>query len=111
MARIVTVYTHKPQRHDVENQDLLPIDMSYIRWHKISEALARLGHQVDIATPDILKRWTKNLNDYKKGVPRRIPLSDIEWEDYDVVKTLFNIGIETLELYGGTGHPFIISKL
>ena len=28
-----------------------------------------------------------------------------------MVKTLFNIGFDTLETYGGKDHPFIISKL
>ncbi len=44
MARIVTIYdTNHKYGFDL-------VDMSYIRWVKISEALARLGHQVDIAT-------------------------------------------------------------
>src|SRR5438552_1265621 len=42
---------------------------------------------------------------------RRVPLSKVRWNDYDVVKTLFHIGFNTLESYGGDEHPFIISKL
>jgi glycosyltransferase involved in cell wall biosynthesis len=40
-----------------------------------------------------------------------VPLARVRWSDYDVVKTLFHIGFETLERFGGTGHPFIVSKL
>jgi len=43
MAKIVTVYNARHRRFE-------PADMSYIRWLKVSEALARCGHQVDIAT-------------------------------------------------------------
>lgn len=107
MAKIVTVYTNW-------KKDFVPTDMSYIRWLKISQALAQRGHQVDIATNEKaysplwkLKRssisMSKNL--------RRIPLAGIRWGDYDVVKTLFDWGFETLEEYGGANHPFIISKL
>src|SRR5262245_17668525 len=87
-----------------------PVDMSYIRWLKISEALARLGHQVDIATNEpcwFVRRaplvMTPNL--------RRVPLARVRWDQYDVVKTLFGKGFETLEYYGGDRHPFIIAKL
>lgn len=107
MSRIVTVYNNwkKP---------FVPIEMGYIRWLKISEALARLGHQVDMATNETA--WdeapardtpaihlTPNL--------RRIPLAHARWHEYDVVKTLFHAGFDTLETYGGTAHPFVISKL
>ena len=43
MARIVTVY-------EDSRRAFVPTDMSYVRWHKISAALAALGHEVDIAT-------------------------------------------------------------
>jgi hypothetical protein len=42
---------------------------------------------------------------------RRIDLARVRWEEYDVVKTLFHLGFETLERFGGAQHPFIISKL
>lgn len=103
MAKIVTLYNPWRRRFD-------PTDMSYIRWLKISEALARRGHQVDIATNELwwLARrapvpMTKNLN--------RVALARVRWNDYDVVKSLFHIGFDTLEAYGGNKHPFIISKL
>jgi hypothetical protein len=102
MARIVTVYRNEPI-------EFCPVDMSLIRWLKISEALARLGHQVDIAT-----------NENRIGISfpvsmgqnlRRVHLSDVRWHQYDVVKTLFHGGFLTLEKWKGTDHPFIISKL
>lgn len=103
MARIVTVYRMWHRR-------FRPVDMSYIRWLKISEELARLGHTVDIATNE--PRW------FVRRAPvmmapnlRRVPLKGLRWSDYDVVKTLFDKGFETLEHYGGDSHPFIISKL
>lgn len=87
--------------------------MSYIRWLKISEALARRGHQVDIATGEFGEmNWRRKKSPILMGENlRRVPLSGIRWSDYDVVKTLFHAGFETLEKYGGERHPFIISKL
>jgi len=103
MATIVTVYSSQWKR-------FRPTDMAYIRWLKISEALARLGHRVDMATNE------PRLFVGGRGVAmaenlRRIPLRWVRWAAYDVVKTLFHIGFETLERYGGSDHPFIIAKL
>jgi hypothetical protein len=106
MARVIIVYNkwRKPFKLT---------DMAYIRWFKIGEALSRLGHQVDLPTNELrwLKWWTR-----RNPVPmnpnlRRIPLSSVKWNEYDVVKTMFSVGFETLEAYGGADHPFIISKL
>ncbi|GBE01280.1 hypothetical protein BMS3Bbin06_01259 [bacterium BMS3Bbin06] len=106
MARIVTVYSRK-------HQNFAPSDMSYIRWLKISEALARLGHHVDIATNEFggLRWWRKRFPIPVGENLRRVPLSEVRWHRYDVVKTLFHHGFDTLEKYGGSDHPFIISKL
>lgn len=107
MARIVTVYTDR-------REEFAAVDMSYIRWLKVSQALARKGHQVDIATGESRwrPRWWKRPAPLAMGTNlRRVPLAGLRWSDYDVVKTLFHIGFETLEQHGGTGHPFIISKL
>jgi glycosyltransferase involved in cell wall biosynthesis len=110
MAKIVIVYEKQLRKHDKRYEVLTPIDMSYIRWFKISEALARRGHQVDIATNEF--KWWKNKLPIIMGQNlRRIPLSKIKWSNYDVVKTLFHAGLDTLEAYGGIKHPFIISKL
>jgi len=98
MAKIVTVYTAS---------DYELIDMSYIRWHKISEALARLGHHVDIANK---KSTIKSPVIIAENL-RMVPLSKINWSAYDVVKTTYVEGFKTLETYGGLDHPFIISRL
>lgn len=98
MAKIVTVYTAR---------DYELIDMSYIRWHKISEALARLGHHVDIAN----KKSTIKSSVIIAENLRMVPLSKINWSTYDVVKTSYVEGFRTLETYGGLEHPFIISRL
>ena len=107
MARIVTIYNDWPR-------PFVPVDMSYIRWIKISEALARNGHDVDIATaePEWRRGWWRRRAsvEMSRGL-RRIPLAAVRWSDYDVVKTLFHIGFETLERFGGAEHPFVISKL
>src|SRR5690606_15670005 len=42
---------------------------------------------------------------------RRVPLARVRWRDYDVVKTPFHRGFETLERHGGAGHPRIVAKL
>jgi glycosyltransferase involved in cell wall biosynthesis len=106
MARIVTVYNR-------QRKEFPPTDMSHIRWLKISEALAELGHEVDIATSEWTwgTWWRKRTPIRLKRNLRKVPLSRVRWNDYDVVKTLFHRGIETLEIYGGIKHPFIISKL
>jgi glycosyltransferase involved in cell wall biosynthesis len=84
--------------------------MSYIRWFKISEALARRGHEVDIATNEFSHWWSRSPIQMGAGL-RRVPLSKVRWHDYDVVKTLFHRGFNLLQAYGGDQHPFIISKL
>lgn len=104
MAKIVTVY--RDSRGIFE-----PVEMGGIRWLKISEALALRGHSVDMAMsetfPPALEQEIAS-----RGLPlRSIPLRDVRWTEYDVVKTLFHLGFQTLEKYGGAGHPFIISKL
>ena len=105
MAKIITVYEKR-------KWPFAPVEMSYIRWLKISEALARLGHQVDIATNEPAG-WGRSIRHPVSMASnlRRVPLSDVAWRDYDVVKTLFHRGFETLETYKALDHPFIISKL
>lgn len=103
MARIVTVFS--PSRRPIKL-----IEMSFIRWVKISEALARLGHEVHFAT-DAISWWpSRDGLNLKDGV-RIVPLKNIRWADYDVVKTLFHDGFTTLAERGGATHPFIIAKL
>src|SRR5262249_43072203 len=87
-----------------------PTDMSYLRWLKIAEAIARRGHQVDIATNE--PGWWLWRSPIKMSENlRRIPLSKVRWNDYDAVETVFQVGFNTLETYGGDHHPFIISTV
>jgi glycosyltransferase involved in cell wall biosynthesis len=107
MATIVTVYSD-------HMEEFRPVDMAYIRWLKISEALARRGHRVDIATNERKLRggfFRKASAIQMAPNLRRISLRNVLWEDYDVVKTLFHFGFRTLRKFGGSSHPFIISKL
>jgi hypothetical protein len=106
MARIVTVYYPGLTRFALK-------DMSFIRWLKISDALARRGHQVDIAVdePFRLSWWLKGRPKRSEYGLRRIRLTGLDFSRYDVVKTLFHIGFEVLERAGADSHPFIISKL
>lgn len=96
MAKIVTVYRANGFTLD---------DMSGIRWLKISEALARAGHRVDMAIHGRAAPLPVHPN------LRRVELSQVKWNDYEVVKTLFHHGFDVLEKRGGAKHPFIISKL
>jgi glycosyltransferase involved in cell wall biosynthesis len=106
MARILTLYEQARRR-------FVPTDMSYIRWSRMSAALADLGHQVDIGCRE---PGSFGLGERHRPVVmgprlRRIPLEAVDCGAYDVVKTLFHKGFRTLEQLGGTGHPFVIAKL
>ena len=103
MARIVTVYNGKPS-------PFRPVDMSYIRWLKMSEALARRGHEVDIATNES-GFWRRRFPLRVGERLRRVPLDRVRWERYDAVKTLFHLGFQALAARGGADHPLILSKL
>ncbi len=103
MARIVTVYT-------ASRRTWRFVDMSFIRWLKISEALARRGHEVDIATNE-WRWWVRRAPVTLSPSLRVVPLTAVRWDEYDAVKTLFHRGFETLRQFGGASHPFIIAKL
>jgi hypothetical protein len=103
VARIILVYNTERRAAEL-------LDMSYIRWFKIGEALARLGHQVDLATAEFKWRLRRPVITMGPRL-RRVPLSSVRWDEYDVVKTLFHQGFDTLVRYGGHRHRFIISKL
>lgn len=103
VARIVTLFS-------TDRRAPRMVDMSFIRWFKISEALGRLGHRVDIATGE-LKWWIRRSPVSHAHNVRRVPLDRTDWSNYDVIKTLFHRGFETLAERGGADHPFIISKL
>jgi glycosyltransferase involved in cell wall biosynthesis len=85
--------------------------MGAIRWLKISEALARLGHTVDMAMTETFPPELEQSIENRGLQLHRVALRDVRWEEYDVVKTLFDLGFQTLEKYRGATHPFIISKL
>ncbi len=103
MATIVTVYAGARDPWELR-------DMGHIRWLKISAALARLGHAVDIATNE--PRWARDRTPVTMAPRlRRVPLEGLDWRSYRVVKTLFHHGFETLQRYGGARHPFLIAKL
>lgn len=97
--RIATLY----RKEFFEN--FFPADMSLIRWLKISEALAETGFKVDM-----IVNAESGLN---KQIPNLsyIPYSRFDWRRYDIIKTLFHEGFESLQSEGGDDHPFIISKL
>jgi len=103
MARIVTVYNTERRAAELR-------DMSYIRWFRMSEALARLGHDVDMATAEHKFRLRQPVIDMAPRL-RRVPISRVRWNDYEVIKTLFHQGFDTLHRFGGSRHPFIIAKL
>jgi glycosyltransferase involved in cell wall biosynthesis len=98
-ARIVSVY-----RHDLAG-DGSPVAMDGLRFLRMAEALARRGHQVDLAMP--------GRREPVERAPRlrEVPLADVRWADYDAVKTVFHNGFNTVLTAGGGDHPFIISKL
>ncbi len=79
--------------------------MSGVRWLRMSESLAGLGYQVDLVTDE-----TDNL-DIRSPLIRCTPYSEVNWRDYDVIKTEFHLGFETLLNSNGADHPFIVAKL
>jgi len=79
--------------------------MATIRWLKISEALTELGFHVDMIAN------TGNGIVQKSANLRLVPYGMTRWDEYDVIKTLFDNGFANLMRYGGGDHPFIISKL
>src|SRR5262245_46627890 len=97
--RIATIY-----RRDFF-RSFIPCDMATTRWLKISENLAARGFKVDmiVNTNAGLVQKTSNL--------RFVPYSEVEWHRYDVIKTLFHKGFDSLCREGKDDHPFIISKL
>jgi glycosyltransferase involved in cell wall biosynthesis len=111
MARIVTVYHGSPRASDRAYGGLVSLNMAYIRWLRMSEELARLGHTVDVAVADELAEEQSVPLGSDAPSPRRIPMSRVHWGDYDVVKTEYFKGFETLERFGGGDHPFIIAHL
>jgi glycosyltransferase involved in cell wall biosynthesis len=48
--------------------------------------------------------------DFARGC-RLVPFTGVNWDRYDVIKTLFHRGFDALARAGGDEHPFIICKL
>ena len=86
-------------------QSFIPCDMATTRWLRISENLAARGFRVDmiVNTSAGLVRKTPNL--------RFVPYSEVDWNCYHIIKTLFHKGFDSLHREGRDDHPFIISKL
>jgi glycosyltransferase involved in cell wall biosynthesis len=84
--------------------------MSYIRWLSISTELSLLGHDVDIATGCETATWRPGIVSLGPRL-RQVPLNRVRWEDYDLVKTVYQRGFETLEKFGGLSHPFIVARM
>ena len=80
-------------------------NMSQIRPLRIGEALARWGHHVDL----VLDRHAEP-RDLAPRL-REIHSRQARWDHYDVVKTHYVGGFETLVAAGGEAHPFIVSRL
>lgn len=89
----------------------IPSDaMNWIRWYRISEALANRGYQVDLICNGYFPR--KDFFPNEKNQNFRIRnVFFVRWKNYDVIKTLFHKGIRDLKRFHGTSHPFIITKL
>lgn len=103
MSRIVTVCSP-------HLRSMPAMEMSYIRWHRMSAALASLGHAVDIASAELSRRLLRKTESVAPNL-RIVPISQVRWREYDAVKTLYHQGFETLERYGGADHPFLIARL
>lgn len=96
--RIATVYRNRDFEHFSAS------DMSLIRWLRISETFAARGYEVDMIV------------NAKAGLRQRphlhfVPYEQVDWCRYDVIKTLFHEGFDSLCAAGGARHPFIISKM
>jgi hypothetical protein len=79
--------------------------MNVIRFLRMSEALARRGHRVDL----VLKEPSADLPVADRI--GKVASSRVQWEDYDVVKTCFHSGFAALTAWNGDDHPFILSNL
>jgi glycosyltransferase involved in cell wall biosynthesis len=103
MSRIVTVYSPELRSRPA-------VEMGYIRWHRMSAALASLGHTVDIASAELRRRVFRTIEPVAPNL-RIVPISQVRWREYDAVKTHYHHGFQTLERYGGADHEFLIAHL
>ena len=75
----------------------------------MSAALAARGHTVHMASAELRWRYRRKKSD-APGLSI-VPITKVDWDSYDMVKTVFHAGFDTLQRYGGAHHPFIVSKL
>lgn len=108
MKRIVSVYIGSVSGDERRRRRMTAYNMAYLRWFKVAEALARCGHSVDLAIPDEAFEWSATP---APTTVNQVPLSQIDWHRYDLVKTVFHHGFDTLIANGGGDHPCILSKL
>jgi len=80
-------------------------NMADIRFYRMAEALARRGHDVDIIIN------LRSAPTVREAGLREVPFSCVRWHDYDLIKTFFHRGFESLAAEHGSDHPFIVSKL
>jgi len=79
--------------------------MHLIRFIRMSEALSRRGHEVDV----VLNGSIADL--LSPGGPGERQPGEVRWSDYDVVQTFFHSGFAALAHWGGAAHPFIVGEL
>ncbi len=86
-------------------EDFQPYAMDTVRWVRISESLADLGFKVDMVINGrgALRPQSSNL--------RYVSFSEVKWAEYDIIKTLYHRGHQTITEEGVTNHPFIISRI
>lgn len=102
MSRILTLFSSRLRGTKSS-------DMGDIRWHRVSAALAACGHTVHMGSAE-LRRRLGPVRANAAGVST-VPITRVAWDEYDMVKTFYHEGWETLERYGGVSHPFIIAHL
>jgi len=80
--------------------------MNLVRFVRMSEALVRRGHHVDLVVKTTVNgRWP-----CAPGLSA-VSIDTVRWDDYDVIKTFFHAGFDALQKAGGGDHPFIVSNL
>jgi len=88
--RIATLY-----KRDLLDAATPCCTMATTRWLRISEALARVGFEVDLIADD-----SGYVSRYAPAV-RCVSWADFDWRRYDVIKTLFHRGFDALCQAGG----------
>lgn len=98
MAKIALIY-------GAFSEQFLAAEMSHIRWLKMAEALARLGHSVDMISISRVRPQTVS-----PGV-NLIAYEQSKLSSYDVIKALYHSSYEYLSSAQAVGHPGLIARL